>query len=181
MTTASINSVIYVEIVSFFRNLLKESIEACSSNKMDVTEYKAITLDEYYEGNGWDCSSDEDGNEVDGIDIISDFIVLNDETRSDLERAFEEARDEEFEAFVDECFYYVGQPNVLYADESDAIEAAEADFRNDVAANNESFYFDEDYNETDVYKEDFKKYTEEKIMLFSDVHDISVENIQEIR
>lgn len=49
---------------------------------------------EYYEGNGWDRSSDEDGNDLEGIDIISDFIVLNDDTRSDLERAFEEARDE---------------------------------------------------------------------------------------
>ncbi|WP_143739831.1 hypothetical protein [Porphyromonas gingivalis] len=142
---------------------------------MDVTEYKTITLDEYYEGCGWDRTSDQDGNDVEGVDIISDFIVLNDDTRTELNRAFEEARDEEFEAFVDECFYYVGQPNVLYADESDAIEAAEADFRNDVAANNESLYFDEDY------KEDFKKYAEEKIMLFSDVAQISSDEIQEIR
>lgn len=181
MTTSSINSVIYVEIVSFFRNLLKESIEACSSNKMDVTEYKTISLDEYYEGNGWDRTVDEDGNDIEGVDIISDFIVLNDDTRTELNRAFEEARDEEFEAFVDECFYYTGQPNVLYADEDDAIEAADTDFRNDIAANNTARYFDEDCNETDAYREDFKKYAEEKIMLFSDVAQISSDEIQEIR
>lgn len=176
MTTTSINSYLYVEIVSFFGGLLKESIEACASNKMGVTEYKSISLDEYYGGNGWDRTVDEDGNDIEGVDIISDFIVLNDDTRTELNRAFEEARDEEFEAFVDECFYYVGQPNVLYADEADAIEAAEADFRNDIAANNESLYFDEDF------KEDFKKYASEKIMLFSDVaQEVSIADIQEIR
>lgn len=99
MITTSINSFLYVEVINYFKGLLKESISACSSNKMDVTEYKAITLAEYYGGNGWDKSSDEDGNDVEGIDIISDFIVLNDETRPDIERAFEEARDEEIKAF----------------------------------------------------------------------------------
>lgn len=177
----SVNNFLYVEVVNYFRSLLKESIEACASNKMDVTEYKTIALDEYYEGCGWDRTSDEDGNDVEGVDIISDFIVLNDDTRTELNRAFEEARDEEFEAFVDECFYYVGQPNVLYADEADAIEAADDDFRNDIASRNEARYFDEDFNETNEYKEDFKRYISEKIMLFSDAGNVSVADIQEIR
>ena len=181
MTTTSLNSFLYVEAVNFFRGLLKESIETCSSNKMDVTEYKTISLDEYYEGYGWDRTAGDDGNDVEGIDIISDFIVLNDDTRAALEHAFEEARDEEIEAFFNECYYYTGQPNVLYADEDDAIEASETDFRNDVAANDESRYFDEDYNETEDFKEDFKKYASEKIMLFSDAGNVSVADIQEIR
>lgn len=176
MTTSSINSVIYVEIVSFFRNLLRESIQACAPE--NVIEYKTITIDDFY--SDWD-KCDEDGNDLEGIDIISDFIVLNDDTRSDLERAFEEARDKEIEAFINECYYYTGQPNILYVNEDDAIEAADTDFRNDIAANNESLYFDEDCNETDAYREDFKKYTEEKIMPFYEVGQISTDEIQEIR
>lgn len=179
--TTSVNYFLYVEVVNYFRSLLKESIKSCSSNKMDVTEYRKITLEEYYEGNGWDRTVDEDGNDIEGVDIISDFIVLNDDTRSDLERAFEEARDKEIVAFINECYYYTGQPNILYVNEDDAIEAADTDFRNDIAANNESLYFDEDCNETDAYREDFKKYTEEKIMPFYEVGQISTDEIQEIR
>lgn len=101
MTTIinSINSFLYAEVVSYFRLLLKESIEACASNKMDIREYKTITLDEYYEGDGWNISLDEDGNEIEGVDIISHFIAVNEDTRSNLECAFEEARDREFENF----------------------------------------------------------------------------------
>lgn len=176
MITTSINSILYVEVVSFFRNLLRESIQACAPE--NVIEYKTITIDDFY--SDWDIL-DQDGNEVDGIDVISDFIILNDETRSDLERAFEEARDEEIEAFFNECYYYTGQPGVLYADEDDAIEAADIDFRNDIAANDAARYFDEDCNETDAYREDFKKYTEEKIMPFYEVDQISSDEIQEIR
>lgn len=170
MTTTSINSILYVEVVSFFRNLLKESIEACSSNKMDVTEYKSITLEEYYEGNGWDRSSDEDGNDLEGIDIISDFIVLNDDTRSDLERAFEEARDEEFEAFVDECFIYTGRYGYVYVNEEDAIKDAEYDFINDKSELDEdvSVYFDEDYNPNNLYESEFAEYVKEKVFSCED-------------
>lgn len=170
MTTSGINSVIYVEIVSFFRNLLKESIEACSSNKMDVTEYKTISLDEYYEGNGWDRTSDEDGNDVEGVDIISDFIILNNETRSDLERAFEEARDEEFEAFINECFIYTGRYGYVYVNKEDAIEDAEYDFINDKSELDEdvSIYFDEDYNPNDLYKSEFAEYVKEKVLSCAD-------------
>ena len=176
MIITSINSILYVEVVSFFRNLIRESINTC--DKEGVIEYKTIAIDDFY--SDWDIL-DQDGEDIEGIDIISDFIVLNDDTRTDLERAFEKARDEEFEAFVDECFYYVGQPNVLYADEADAIEAADDDFRNDIASRNEARYFDEDFNETNEYKEDFKRYISEKIMLFSDAGNVSVADIQEIR
>lgn len=172
----TINSILYTEAVSFFRNLLQESIQACA--KEHVIEYKTITIDDFY--SDWD-TFDLDGKDVEGINIISEFIVLNDDTRTDLERAFEEARDEEVEAFFNECYYYTGQPNVLYANEDEAAEAADTDFRNDIASRNEARYFDEDFSETNEYKEDFKKYAEEKIMLFSDVAQISSDEIQEIR
>lgn len=177
MKTTNINSILYVEVVNYFRGLLKESIQAC--DKEDVITYKETTLEDYY-GGCWDLYH-QDGEDIEGINIISEFIVLNDDTRSELERAFEQARDEEFEAFINECYYYTGQPNVLYADEFDAIEAADTDFRNDIAANNTARYFDEDCNETDAYREDFKKYTEEKIMPFYEVEQISTDEIQEIR
>ena len=176
MKTTSINSILYLEVVSFFRNLLRESIQACAPE--DVIEYKTITIDDFY--SDWDIL-DQDGEDIEGINIISEFIVLNDDTRADLERAFEEARDEEVEAFFNECYYYTGQPNVLYANEDDATEAADTDFRNDVASRNEARYFDEDFKETTEYKEDFKRYISEKIMLFSDVAQISSDEIQEIR
>lgn len=176
MITTSITSILYVEVVSFFRNLLRESIQACAPE--NVIEYKTITIDDFY--SDWDIL-DQDGEDIEGINIISEFIVLNKDTRPDLERAFEEARDEEIEAFFNECYYYTGQPNVLYADEADAIEAADTDFRNDIAANNESLYFDEDFKETEDFKEDFKTYTDEKIMLFSDAGNVSAADIQEIR
>ena len=176
MKTTSINTTLYVEVVSFFRNLLRESIQACAAE--NVIEYKTITIDDFY--SDWDIL-DQDGEDIEGINIISDFIVLNDDTRADLERAFEEARHEEIEAFFNECFYYTGQPSVLYADEADAIEAADDDFRNDIVSRNEARYFDEDFNETNEYKEDFKRYISEKIMLFSDAGNVSVADIQEIR
>ncbi len=168
--TTSVNSFLYVEVVNYFRSLLKESIESCSSNKMDVTEYKAITLEEYYEGNGWDRSSDEDGNEVDGIDIISDFIVLNDDTRAEIERAFEEARDEEFEAFVDECFIYTGRNGIIYVNREDAIEDARYDFINDKTDLEEdvSIYFDEDNEPNELYNSEFSEYVKEKVLSCED-------------
>ncbi|ERJ90836.1 hypothetical protein HMPREF1990_00458 [Porphyromonas gingivalis W4087] len=177
MTTASINSVIYVEIVSFFRNLLKESIEACSSNKMDVTEYKTISLDEYYEGNGWDRTVDEDGNDIEGVDIISDFIVLNDDTRTELNRAFEEARDEEFEAFINECFVYTGRYGYVYVNEEDAIEDARYDFINDKTDLNEdvSIYFDENNNPNELYKTEFAEYVKEKVLSCADALENGIE------
>ncbi|KGN76911.1 hypothetical protein HQ40_02095 [Porphyromonas gulae] len=151
---------------------------------MDVTEYKTISLDEYYEGNGWDCSSDEDGNDVEGIDIISDFIVLNEDTRPDLERAFEEARDEEFEAFVDECFIYTGLPLHVYSSKEAAIEDARYDFINDKTDLNEdiSIYFNEDQSPNDLYLSEFSEYVKEKVFLCKDATDKGIEfEVQEIR
>lgn len=181
--TTSVNSFLYVEVVNYFRGLLKESISACSSNKMDVTEYKTISLDEYYEGNGWDRTADEDGNDVEGIDIISDFIVLNEDTMSELERAFEEARDEEFEAFIEECFIYTGLPLYVYTNKEAAIEDARYDFINDKTDLNEdvSIYFDEDHNPNELYKSEFSDYVKEKVFSCSEASERGIEfEVQEI-
>ncbi len=181
--TTSVNSFLYVEVVNYFKGLLEESIEACASSKMGVISYKTIVLDEYY-GGGFDETTDEDGNNVQGIDVISNFIVLNDDTRSELNRAFEEARDEVFEDFINECFLYIGQPGVAYIYEEDAIEDAKYDFINDKANLNEdvSIYFDEENNPTDLYKTEISEYLKERVFSVEDAEEKGIEfEIEDVR
>ena len=104
--TENINGLQFNELVVTMQTMIEESI-ACLwyNDKKDYLSqlawYKDCKMEDYF--NVWtEIWDDEDGKIGEGLDTIAHKFVLNDDTRDDFESAFEQARDEAFEARLKE-------------------------------------------------------------------------------
>lgn len=94
--TTSIPAVKFHDVVSYFANCLSESIAALDNNDFaNLQWYADCTLEEYFV-EMQELWTDEGEYLGEGFNMIFAKIVLNDDTRADLENAFNAARDKEF-------------------------------------------------------------------------------------
>lgn len=85
----------YEELKNFMRNCIRESMQ-CVDDLASIDWYRTCSMGEYF--TEWSEIWDEEDNLIgEGLDAISHKFVINDETRSTFENAFEDARDEAFE------------------------------------------------------------------------------------
>lgn len=99
--TTSIPAIDFDDVRNYFANCLSESIAALDSEDFEHLEwYENCDIDDYFveKQQLW---SDEGEYLGEGFSMIFAKIVLNDDTREDLERAFEEARDSEYESALE--------------------------------------------------------------------------------
>lgn len=108
--TENINGLQFNELKETMQTMIEESIASLSYNGgyndkkdylSDLAWYKDCKMEDYF--NEWtEIWDDEDGKIGEGLDTIAHKFVLNDDTRADFESAFEQARDEAFEARLKE-------------------------------------------------------------------------------
>lgn len=106
-----INGLQFNELKETMQTMIEESIASLSYNggyndKKDYLShlawYKDCEMNDYF-GGGFEEIWDENGEKVgEGLNTINYKFVLNDDTRTDFESAFEQARDEAFEARLKE-------------------------------------------------------------------------------
>lgn len=109
--TKNINGLQFNELKSTMQRMIEESIAtlACNGGYNDkdyyldhLSWYKDCKIEDYFRG-GFEEIFDADGNKVgEGINTIAHSFVLNDDTRADFESAFEQARDDAYEARLKE-------------------------------------------------------------------------------
>lgn len=106
--TENINGLQFNELVVTMQTMIEESIACLSYNdKKDYLSqlawYKDCEMVDYF-GGGFAEIWDDDENEKAGEGLSTGWhkFVLNDDTRADFESAFEQARDEAFEARLKE-------------------------------------------------------------------------------
>ena len=88
-----INSLQFIELRDYMQRMIYESI--LSYNYEDRSWFKDCTMEEYVQE--WQEIWYEDEKVGEGIDTIAHQFVLNDDTRTDFENAFEQARDAAYE------------------------------------------------------------------------------------
>jgi hypothetical protein len=94
--TTSIPAVKFNDVESYFANCLSESIAALDNNDFaNLQWYADCTLEQYF-AEMQELWTDEGEYLGEGFNMIFAKIVLNDDTRADLENAFNAARDKEF-------------------------------------------------------------------------------------
>ena len=92
----SIASIDFDNIRKYFENSLTKRIAALDADDFSSLEWYAdCTLDDYFTEVP-ELWSDEGERLGEGFDMIFAKIILNDETREDLENIFEEAREKEY-------------------------------------------------------------------------------------
>ena len=91
---SNISALSFNELRDFMRRLVYESLVSLDglSNKETLVElYETCSMDNYF--TEWDLIWDDDGNLIgEGLDTISSNFILNDNTRADFEKAFNQAR-----------------------------------------------------------------------------------------
>ncbi len=99
--TSNITAEHFNELREWMRNLIRESMNALDSHDAEsILWYEDCTMDGYF--TEWTEIWDENERIGDGIDTIAHKFVLNDDTSSDFENAFEQARDVAFEEYMKE-------------------------------------------------------------------------------
>jgi len=92
----NINGFQFNELRDYMQNCIEESIAALDSSDTEHIEwYKDCEMEDYFAE--WQEIWDGDTKIGEGLDTLTHKFVLNDDTRDDFERAFEEARDEAYE------------------------------------------------------------------------------------
>lgn len=101
--TDIISTMQFIELRDYMQNLISESMKALDSHDAkSVMWYRDCSLDDYF--TEWQEIWDGDVKVGEGIGTIAHKFVLNDDTRADFERAFEEAREAAYEEYVnDRC------------------------------------------------------------------------------
>lgn len=97
----NITAIQFNELRDFMQRMIEESMRMLDPHDTEhLMWYKDCTMQDYFQvwTELWD---DEDGKVGEGVDTIAHKFVLNDETRSDFERAFEQARDDAFESVIE--------------------------------------------------------------------------------
>lgn len=99
--TKSVPAIHFDDVKAYFANCISESINALDNNDFaSLAWYADCTLDDYFTEKE-DLWSDEGEHLGEGFNMIFAKILLNDDTRADLENAFNAARDAEFAEVFD--------------------------------------------------------------------------------
>lgn len=105
--TTSIPSDKFAEVRKYFSHCLSESIGALDSDDFESLEwYENCNLDDYFTEKQ-ELWSDMGEYLGEGFDMIFAKIILNDDTRDDLENMFEQARDNEYESALEDFASHV--------------------------------------------------------------------------
>jgi len=97
--TENINGILFNELRDYMQSMVYESMKAIDPHDIESLEwYEDCSMTEYF--HEWTEIWDEDEKVGDGIDTIAHKFVLNDDTRSDFEIAFEHARNDAFEEYM---------------------------------------------------------------------------------
>lgn len=98
--TENINGIEFQELRDYMQSMVYESMKAIDPHDIESLEwYEDCSMTEYF--HEWMEIWNEDEKVGDGIDTIAHKFVLNDDTRSDFEIAFEHARDDAFEEYME--------------------------------------------------------------------------------
>lgn len=99
--TENITAIQYNELREFMQNCIKESINSLDSHDVEhIAWYEDCSMDDYF--TMWTEIWDNDTMVGEGLDTIAHKFILNDDTRSDFENAFKEARDAAYEEKMEE-------------------------------------------------------------------------------
>ena len=94
-----INGLQFIELRDYMQQMIYESILSYSYE--DRPWFKDCTMEEY--SHEWQEVWEEPDHKVgEGIDTIAHQFVLNDDTRTDFENAFEQARDAAYEEAMED-------------------------------------------------------------------------------
>lgn len=100
--TTQIPSDKFADVRRYFSDCLYESIGALDSDDFELLEwYEDCSLDDYF-AEKQELWTDKGEYLGEGFDMIFAKIVLNDDTRDDLENAFEQARNDEYESALED-------------------------------------------------------------------------------
>ncbi len=100
--TENINGIEFQELRDYMERMVYESMKALDPHDSDYHDwYEACTMEDYFQE--WmEIWNDEDVKVGDGIDtIIGHKFVLNDGTRADFERAFNDAKSNAIDEYIE--------------------------------------------------------------------------------
>lgn len=121
--TENINGLLFNELRDCMQSMIVKSMKALDPHDSDYHDwYEDCTMEDYF--HEWTEIWDEDEKVGDGIDTIAHKFVLNDDTRADFERAFNDAKsnaiDEYIESIQDEISDYAEEcdfERIIYLDD----------------------------------------------------------------
>lgn len=100
--TENINSLQFIELRDYMQNMLKDSMKALDAHNVeDIDWYKDCTMNDYFQM--WEEIWNDDVLVGEGIDTIAHSFVLNDNTRTDFQNAFEQARNAAYEEVYEDA------------------------------------------------------------------------------
>lgn len=95
---SNISNTDFQNLIHVLKGYIEESINtACNEEIID--NYRSMSIDDYYAGGYEDIWNENDEWVGSGVRAIFADFVINDNTRSDLEKAFIIARDQAFKEF----------------------------------------------------------------------------------
>lgn len=89
----NISAIEFQELVSFFKKRIIETVRCYETIDDGLAGIEEMSLIDYYGGNLDIDFDDENGVEVQGVAIISAFFAYNEDTKEDIDNAFEVAKE----------------------------------------------------------------------------------------